>query len=163
MKKAGIIMAGMLLLIIAGCNEKNLKKQLMGSWVVEKYLIEDRDSTVAFDTTYIDYTLTFAETNQVFTKTWKTKYVTYTAIYDTSYANDSLGNPYITNIDTNYSNVTKYNDHQTSGRWVLFNGNDYMQLRDSATAPAMDYRIKTHTANTLVLTRGNTEWQFKGK
>ena len=129
---------------------------------MSKYVGNSIDSTKHFDTTFIDFTWTF-NADQTFSKSWKSRQYLRSASYDTTFGVDPSGNPIITNIDTNYSFNPYYTDHSNAGRWVLFNGNDYVQLRDSANAPAMDYRIESHTSKNLVLTRGNQEMHLGAK
>jgi hypothetical protein len=161
MKKAAFIAASALLLLIAGCSEKDLIGNLDGSWVVEKYLYNNADKTEQFKSDKVDFTWKFSK-DKNYTESWKTVDTVPYDRLDSIYVPDVSGIDSLIRVDTF---PTFYLDEQffsSNGNWILVNSNKFLQLRQSDTF-SVDYRIIEHTKSTLKLFKGNEEFWMKPK
>jgi hypothetical protein len=127
MKKTFVLFALSGILLIAGCTEKDLIKNVSGTWGVQKYLFNGADRTATFNNTKRDFRWTFNE-NKTYTEKWN--------VYDSI------------NEVTSPMNYT--------GSWTLTNSNRFLQLTRSDSVVS-EYRIDEHSAKSLKLFKGNEE------
>ena len=157
MKKTIFFVTVMLALIIAGCNEKDLVKQIDGTWHVQNYALNGSDQTHWFDSTYAGLKWTFSG-NSNYYLTWKIV-KTYTLYnLDTIAHYDTTTQAFIIDsITSSRAIVPIVVDVNVSGQWLLTNGNHYLQTEDSVFG-SRQFQVLSHTNSNLRLVDGNKDY-----
>ena len=159
MKKSILITLVALLLVVAGCNEKNLLDNIEGSWGVKTYLYSNTDRTGEFKNTKLDFIWTFSG-NKDYSESWKEVDSTYYELAVPITVPDVSGNDSIVGYDTVPAYEIDTFTFSRSGTWTLINSNKFLQLKDTVSR---DYRIMDHSKDCLRLFKGNEEFLLEPK
>ena len=157
MKKNIFLASFLVLLFIAGCNEKKLVSQIDGTWHVQKYAVAGADQTRWFDSTYATFLWNFSGTKD-FTQTYTvvTKYIVYN--YDTIAHLDTMTHAWvIDSVTTTHATIPTTVGKTIKGDWYLTNGNQYLETRDSTNGNHL-YQIIDHSKSSLHLLDGNKDY-----
>ena len=157
MKKTLFFVTLTLAIIIAGCNEKNLVKQIDGTWHVQNYSLNGKDQTQWYDSVYLGQKWTFAG-NSNYYLAWQT--VRTTTIYnlDTITHYDTTTHAFIIDRITSSKAIVPVLTYVSlAGQWLLTNGNQFLQTEDTMFL-SRQFQILSHTANNLHLLDGNKDY-----
>jgi hypothetical protein len=145
------------LLLIAGCNQKNLTAEIDGTWHVQEYAVNGQNLTSSFDSTHADFSWTFANGNQ-FSQSYQSIKVYSLYTLDTITHYDTTTHAFV--IDSVTTTVAKVPTSFTvniQGDWYLTNGNEFLETRDSLNGN-YQYQILAHSKNSLHLLYGNVDY-----
>ena len=157
MKKTFFFVTLMLVLIIAGCNEKDLVKQIDGTWHIQNYSLNGKDLTHWYDSVYYGQKWTFSGNSNYFIS-WQT--VRTNTIYnlDTIAHFDTTTQTFIIDSITSSKAIVPVLTYiNVSGQWLLTNGNQFLQTEDTMFQ-SRQFQILSHTANNLHLLDGNKDY-----
>ena len=157
MKKTLFILVLFIVVLLTGCDEKNLLSNIHGEWRVQKYAVDGRDKTLWFDTTYVNFKWTFYS-NYTFAKYWNTRRTASVFVADTTQHIDTITQqPVIDHIDYSSYTQTYTIGELHQGKWLLTNSNKFIQTSDSVNG-TNQYQILDHGSDDLHLLRGNEEF-----
>ena len=144
---------------IAGCDQKNLVSNIDGNWHLQKYTEDGADLTHTYDSTHMDFKWSF-NADMTFYQYWKEKHVATIVSFDTTQHIDTVTHlAVIDRVDTSTLVEPYVYDSYHTGKWLLTNGNKFLQTRDSANGTQL-FQITDHSASSLHLLKGNTEILF---
>ena len=156
MRKTIFLISALLVLLISGCNEKNLLKDISGTWHVQKYAVDGHDRTYWFDTTFPGYSISFG-IDKKYTKYWNTRHIGTVYTVDTIRHFDTITQMVVIDSITSTSAIVPYvATNFTAGDWLLTNSNKYIETRD--TTGTTLYQIIDHSSSNLHLYTGNEDY-----
>jgi len=157
MKKTIFLFSMLIILVIAGCNEKDLIGQIDGTWHLQNYAVNGADQTATFDTTHAGFTWTFANGDK-YSQSWQDIRVFQLYTLDTVGHYDAQTQSFvIDSITTTVAKVPTSYSVTVSGDWYLTNGNAFIETRDSVNGNLL-YQIMSHSKNSLHLLYGNQDF-----
>jgi len=157
MKKTIFFLSILIALFIAGCNEKDLVKQIDGSWHVQNYSVNGVDQTHWFDTTYAGFLWTFSGNINYFQSWQVIKAVTLYNL-DTIVSYDTTTHAFvIDSITSSIATVPTVVGAHVAGQWYLTNGNHFIETQDSIFGTRL-YQIVSHSKSNLHLLYNNEDY-----
>ena len=157
MKKTILFVSILFVLIIAGCNEKNLIKQIDGTWHVQNYSLNGKNLTHWYDSVYAGQKWTFSG-NSSYYISWQT--VKTSTIYnlDTITHYDTTTQTFIIDSITSSTAIVPTAIYVgVGGQWLLTNGNYFLQTEDSIFQKRQ-FQILSHSSSNLHLLDGNKDY-----
>jgi hypothetical protein len=157
MKKTIFLVSILITLFIGGCYQKDLIKQIDGTWNVQNYSVNGANQTHWFDSVYSGFKWTFSGNSNDFMSWQVVK--TYT-IYnlDTIVHYDTTTHAFIIDsITSSKAVVPTVAGVGLAGQWLLTNGNHYLQTQDSIFGNRQ-FQIISHSNNSLHLLDGNKDY-----
>jgi hypothetical protein len=157
MKKTIFLICVLLTLLIAGCNEKDLIKQIDGTWHVQNYSVNGADQTYWFDTAYTGFRWTFSG-NSNYYQSWQVVKTMVLYNLDTIAHYDTTAHALvIDSITSSKAYVPTVVGVNLAGQWFLTNGNHYIQTQDSIFGNRQ-FQIISHSNSNLHLLDGNKDY-----
>ena len=156
MKKTVFLLTVLLAIMISGCNEKNLVNNITGDWHVQKYSVDGHDRTYWFDTTYLVFRWSFTA-DRKYAKIWQTRRIGTVFTVDTIRHFDTIAQMTVIDSITSTSAIVPFTyTYNLRGDWILTNGNQYLETRDSIKNTL--YQIIDHSNSSLHLYSGNEDF-----
>ncbi len=157
MKKTIFLFSLLLLLLIAGCNQKDLVHQIDGTWHIQKYAVNGKDLTAQFDSTHALYAWHFSGTSD-FYQQWQNIKIYNLYNFDTITSIDPITHTIVIDsiIGTTAQIPTDYGVY-VQGKWYLTNGNQFIETIDPVNGTQL-YQILDHSKNSLHLLYNNQEY-----
>jgi hypothetical protein len=150
MKKTIFLFSLLIILLIAGCNEKNLISQIDGTWHIQKYAVNGADMTSSFDSTHAGFVISFAN-GDVYSEAWQSTRIFSTYTLDTIVHYDTTTHAFvIDSVTTSIAKIPTAYTVNVTGDWYLTNGNQFLITRDSVNGN-IQYQIVDHSKNSLHL------------
>jgi hypothetical protein len=157
MKKTIFLFSLFAVILIAGCNQKDLISQIDGTWHISKYAVNGVDETSKFDSTQAGFLWTFANGN-VFSQAWQSIKIYTLYTLDTVAHYDTATHAFIIDsVTTSIARVPTGYGISVTGSWYLTNGNHFLQTEDSVFGN-QQYQIIDHSKNSLHLLNGNKDY-----
>ena len=157
MKKIIFFFSFLIILLIAGCNEKDLIKQIDGTWHVQSYSVNGTDQTHWFDTTYSGFYWTFSS-NGNDNEGWQIVKPITVYNLDTLVHYDTSAHAFVVDsITSSKAVVPIVVDVGVTGTWLLTNGNHYLQTQDSIFGNRQ-FQIISHSKSSLQLLDGDKNY-----
>lgn len=157
MKKAIFLIPILVMLFIAGCNQKDLVSQIDGTWHVQRYLVSGADQTNLFDSVYAGYTWTFSGSANFYQQWHLITIYTLGTLDTVTSINPITHTLVIDSVITTTAQVPTDVGKSTQGNWYLTNGNHYIETIDPIYGTRL-YQILDHSKNSLHLLYNNQEF-----
>lgn len=141
------------LLLLAACSEKELLSDVEGTWHVQKYVVDSKDRTQYFDTTFRLFKWVFNAPHD-FQQTWQYRKIDTALNIHAIFDSVDVNNDTIYHYDTVKVVTPKFVNAAIKGDWYLINSNKFLQTRDSVNG-TNSYKIEEHSSGNMKLSRGD--------